>query len=196
MLALIPLLILSYLIGSITTAVLISRALGLEDPRQAGSGNPGATNMLRVAGKKAAILTLLGDFLKGWLPILVIHQGLGEPVVTSLVGLAILLGHMFPVFFGFRGGKGVATALGVLVGYAWPVALSCLATWSLVFWLTRYVSLSSVLVAALAPVFAVYWMPLPYWLGIAVLGAMVIVRHRDNLQRLWRGQEHQWGKVR
>lgn len=183
------LLLLAYLVGSFTTAIVVSRALGLPDPRTVGSGNPGATNMLRVGSKKAAILTLAGDVLKGWLPVVLVHLAIGSPVITVLTGIAVLLGHIFPVFFHFKGGRGVATAFGILLGCAWKVGLLVLLIWAIVLAATRYVSLASVVAAMVAPLVASFLSPEGYWVGIACIGLLIAWRHTDNLKRLWAGTE-------
>jgi len=186
---------LAYLLGSLSTAVIVSRVLGLPDPREQGSKNPGATNVLRLGGKKAAVITLVGDAMKGLIPV-VIAQYLGvTPDMLAAVGLAAFLGHLYPVFFGFKGGKGVATALGVLTGFSGWVGLSVLATWLLMAWLFRISSLAALTAAALAPVFV--W----FLVHSAVLTAaaltmtfLLISRHRGNIERLLRGEESRIGE--
>jgi glycerol-3-phosphate acyltransferase PlsY len=196
MLAVIPLLFLAYCLGSLMTAVLLSRAFGLPNPMLLGSSNPGATNMLRLSGKKFGAMTLIGDFLKGFLPLFAMQLILPDAAIASLVSIALLLGHMYPIFFNFRGGKGVATAIGILMAISWPLALSCMGLWLFVVALSRYVSLASCVAAASAPAFAVYWLPQAYWLGIAVLAILIIARHKPNIKRLWQGQEPKVGANR
>ncbi|MBI2779906.1 MAG: glycerol-3-phosphate 1-O-acyltransferase PlsY, partial [Gammaproteobacteria bacterium] len=140
MTAAIPLIVFSYLLGSLSTAIIASRIMGLPDPRTQGSGNPGATNVLRLGGKKAAVLTLLGDTLKGVVPMIAASVLGMDDATLALAGIVAFLGHLYPVFFGFRGGKGVATALGVLLGMSWMVGLAALATWLLVAKISRYSS--------------------------------------------------------
>lgn len=185
----------AYLLGSLSTAVLVSKAFGLPDPRQEGSGNPGATNVLRLGGKKAAILTLLGDALKGFIPVMLANAMGMNALIVGLVGLAAFLGHLYPVFFGFRGGKGVATALGVMSGFFWGLGLAVLATWIGVAALTRYSSLAALVAAALAPVYV--WVMLGH-LGMSLLtlllAALLFWRHRPNIQRLLKGEESRIGK--
>ncbi len=180
----------AYLMGSIASAVVVARLMGLPDPRTQGSGNPGATNVLRLGGKKAAALTLLGDVLKGVIPVLAARlAGLPETGV-ALVALAAFLGHLYPVFFGFKGGKGVATAFGVLVAGVPLLGLAILATWLAVAFATRISSLSALTAAALAPLYA-------HWLGLAlvwtvvsaVIAVLVFWRHRSNIRNLLAGRE-------
>ncbi|HEY5789789.1 MAG TPA: glycerol-3-phosphate 1-O-acyltransferase PlsY, partial [Gammaproteobacteria bacterium] len=141
----------AYLLGSLSSAVIVCRLAGLPDPRSGGSGNPGATNVLRLGGKRLAAVTLLGDLLKGLLPVLAARLLGVEPALLGVIALAAFLGHLYPLFFGFRGGKGVATALGVLLGLDWVVGLATLLTWLAVALLSRYSSLSSLVATALAP---------------------------------------------
>ena len=180
----------AYLMGSIASAVVVARLMGLPDPRTQGSGNPGATNVLRLGGKKAAALTLLGDVLKGVIPVLAASlAGLPETGV-ALVALAAFLGHLYPVFFGFKGGKGVATAFGVLVAGAPLLGLAILATWLAVAFATRISSLSALTAAALAPLYA-HWLGLaPVWTVVsAVIAVLVFWRHRSNIRNLLAGRE-------
>ncbi len=150
------LVLVAYLLGSLSSAIIVCRLAGLPDPRSDGSGNPGATNVLRLGGKKPAIVTLAGDMLKGLLPVLLGHALGLAPVLLALVGLAAFLGHLYPVFFRFQGGKGVATALGVLLGLDWVVGLATVATWLAVAFLTRYSSLSALIATGLAPVWVAW----------------------------------------
>lgn len=186
---------LAYLLGSLSTAVIVSRVLGLPDPREQGSKNPGATNVLRLGGKKAAVITLVGDAMKGLIPVVIAQYLAVTPDMLAAVGLAAFLGHLYPVFFGFKGGKGVATALGVLTGFSGWVGLSVLATWLLMAWLFRISSLAALTAAALAPVFV--W----FLVHSAVLTAaaltmtfLLISRHRGNIERLLRGEESRIGE--
>lgn len=186
----IVLIVAGYLLGSISSAILVCRMLRLPDPRTQGSGNPGATNVLRVGGKKAAAVTLLGDMLKGLLPVLAAHAlGMATPILAA-VAMAAILGHLFPVFFGFRGGKGVATSLGALLGAAWPVGLAVVATWLVVFALTRISSLSALTAFVLAPFYA-WWLQgeAVFVAAVALITLLLIWRHRSNIRKLLGGTE-------
>ncbi|WP_089963015.1 glycerol-3-phosphate 1-O-acyltransferase PlsY [Limnohabitans sp. 2KL-3] len=194
----------SYLVGSLSFAVIVSRLMGLNDPRSYGSKNPGATNVLRSGSKKAAILTLLLDALKGWLPVAMVlaygpEYGLG-PQVAALAGLAAFLGHLYPVFFGFAGGKGVATAVGVVIGVNALLALATVLTFAIVVFFSRYVSLASMVAAVFAPVFYLFgdgvaWQAsAPEVLSLAVMALLLVWRHRENINRLLAGTESQLGK--
>jgi len=164
--------------------------MGLPDPRAEGSGNPGATNVLRLGGKKAAALTLLGDVLKGVVPVLVTVSISGDPIVVVLAALAAFLGHLYPVFFGFKGGKGFATALGAITALSWPVGLSMCATWLLVAIVSRLSSLASLLAALLGPLFAAWFdLSVASVVGLAAISALLLLRHRTNIARLAAGQE-------
>jgi len=188
----------AYLIGSLSFAVIVSRAMGLPDPRSFGSGNPGATNVLRTGRKLPAVLTLLGDALKGWVAVelaraLAPQFGLGEEIVLP-AALAVFIGHLFPVFFRFQGGKGVATALGVLVGLAPWLGLACLATWLLVAGIFRISSLAALITAVLAPVYAGLLLG---WnntaITVLVISLLLVYRHKSNLIKLVTGQEGRIG---
>ena len=193
----------AYLLGSLSFAVIVSRAMGLNDPRTYGSKNPGATNVLRSGSKAAAVVTLLFDALKGWLPVVLVRAfgapyGLGEGTV-ALVGLAAFLGHLWPVFFRFEGGKGVATALGVLLGVSGWLGLATLLTWILIAFFFRYSSLASLVAAAFAPLYyvlggGVAWYAEPsVGLAITVMSALLVWRHRENIRRLIKGTESRLG---
>jgi glycerol-3-phosphate acyltransferase PlsY len=185
----------AYLFGSISTAIIVCRLMGLPDPRTQGSKNPGATNVLRLGGKKAAGLTLLGDFLKGLIPVLIAQALSDDPQLLALVALAAFLGHLYPVFFGFRGGKGVATALGVLLGLSWLVAVVCLATWLVMAKLFRISSLSALTAATLSPLYA--WLLTPhreFVIMLLAMSALLIWRHRSNIRNLLAGNEGKIGQ--
>jgi len=199
-----PAVLLAYLIGSLSFAVLVSRLLGLSDPRTYGSQNPGATNVLRSGNKIAAALTLWLDAFKGWLPVWLVAQwggewGLGSAALAA-VGLAAFVGHVYPVFFRFQGGKGVATAAGVLLGFEPLLGLLVLLSWVLTLGLLRYSSLSAIVAALAAPM--LYWLaggwawPLqaPLALAIALMSLLLLWRHADNIRRLLAGQESKIGQ--
>jgi len=185
----------AYLLGSLSSAVITSRLMGLPDPREEGSKNPGATNVLRLGGKKAAIITLLGDMLKGLLPLLAAKWLGVAPEVLAAVGLAAFAGHLFPVFFGFKGGKGVATALGVLTGYSWLTGLAVLLTWVAVAFVSKISSLSALVAAVLAPAYVWFLLRSPELAAASVLMSTLLVwRHRGNIQRILRGEESKLGR--
>ncbi len=194
----------SYLLGSLSFAVIVSRLMGLNDPRQYGSKNPGATNVLRSGSKKAAILTLLLDAVKGWLPVAMV-LAYGEPLglgvgVAALCGLAAFLGHLYPVFFGFVGGKGVATAVGVLVGVNGGLALATVLSFAIVLYFSRYVSLASMVAAVFAPAFYVFGDGVAWDMHgaevfcLAVMAMLLVWRHRENINRLLAGTESKLGQ--
>ena len=193
----------AYLVGSLSFAVLVSRVMGLNDPRTYGSKNPGATNVLRSGNKAAAVVTLLLDALKGWLPVVAVAwwgepYGLGDGTV-ALVGLAAFLGHLFPLFFRFQGGKGVATAAGVIIGFQPWLGLAALLTWGIVAYFFRYSSLASIVTAVFAPAFYLFgdrvaWSaPGVMVLSLAVMGVLLVWRHADNINRLLAGKESKLG---
>ena len=193
----------AYLVGSLSFAVIVSRGMGLNDPRTYGSKNPGATNVLRSGSKAAAVATLLLDALKGWLPVVLVKwfgspYGLGDGTV-AMVGLAAFLGHLFPVFFRFVGGKGVATALGVLVGISWMLGLATGGTWLIIAYFFRYSSLASLVASLFAPVYYVFgggvvW-PLDksIVLTTVIMSGLLIWRHAENVTRLIKGTESKLG---
>ncbi|MGD8843262.1 MAG: glycerol-3-phosphate 1-O-acyltransferase PlsY, partial [Gammaproteobacteria bacterium] len=173
-----------------SSAIIVCRALGLPDPRGQGSGNPGATNVLRIGGKKPAAITLMGDMLKGLIPVLLAKLLGASITVQALVALAAFLGHLYPIFFGFRGGKGVATALGVLLGLHWPVGLLTIATWLVIAKLFKISSLSALISMLVAPLY-VWWLIPDRSLIIAVvfMVALLFWRHRSNIRNLIQGTE-------
>ena len=190
---LVSLTLFAYLLGSLSAAIIVCKIMGLPDPRTQGSQNPGATNVLRIGGKKAAAITLLGDAAKGLIPVLA-GQALSQDLVQlGIIGLAAFLGHLYPVFFSFRGGKGVATAFGVFVGISWMTGLALLGTWLVIARLFKISSLSALTAAVLAPAY--------FWLiegdqilvGIAIIiSGLLIYRHRSNIKNLISGKE---GKI-
>lgn len=179
-----------YLLGSISTAIITCRLMGLPDPRNSGSRNPGATNVLRVGGKKAAAITLAGDFLKGLLPVLAAQLLAAPTVIIAATGLAAFLGHIYPIFFGFQGGKGVATFLGVLVGLQPLAGLATILTWLAAAAVWRISSLSALIAAAAAPLY-VYWSTGSVRAGAmtAVMTVLLYWRHRENIRRIADGTE-------
>ena len=185
----------AYLLGSVSSAILISRLLGLPDPRTEGSRNPGATNVLRLGSKPGAVLTLAGDIAKGVLPVLVARWILDEPVLLALAALGAFLGHLFPVYFRFEGGKGVATALGVLAAIDWQLASILIATWLVVAAVFRYSSLAALVTAVAAPVYLFWLTGEPVFVGLGVvLAALLFFRHSENIRRLLCGNESKIGK--
>jgi len=183
----------AYLIGSLSAAIIICKLMGLPDPRTQGSRNPGATNVLRISGKKTAALVLLGDMLKGLIPLLAARAFDVEDHILAAVGLAAFLGHLYPIYFGFHGGKGVATSLGILLGLSWPLAAAVLATWLFMARVFRISSLSALTAAIAAPLYT--WILLdsaPLLVMVCVISAMLLWRHRGNIQRLISGAE---GKI-
>lgn len=189
----------AYLIGSISFAVVVSAAMGLADPRSYGSGNPGATNVLRTGNKLAAILTLLGDAFKGWLAVwLVVHFGARfglDSTAIALAAIAVFLGHLYPVFFRFQGGKGVATAAGVLLAIHPALGLATLLTWLIIAFFFRYSSLAALVAAVFAPLFQVFLFgPSRISLAVVAMSALLIWRHRGNISKLMSGQESRIGE--
>lgn len=196
--------LLAYLIGSLSFAVIVSRAMGLSDPRTFGSKNPGATNVLRSGSKTAAVATLVLDAVKGWLPVILVKwfggsYGLGDGTM-AMVGLAAFLGHLYPVFFNFAGGKGVATAFGVLLGVNWALGLAVGLTWILMAYFFRYSSLAALTAAVLAPVYYVFGDGALWYLNkgvlwwLSIMSLLLIYRHAENIGRLVKGTESRLGK--
>ncbi|HEY1608372.1 MAG TPA: glycerol-3-phosphate 1-O-acyltransferase PlsY [Paraburkholderia sp.] len=190
--------VLAYLIGSVSFAVIVSAAMGLDDPRSYGSGNPGATNVLRSGNKMAAVLTLIGDAFKGWLPVWLVVTfgpgfGLGNHTI-ALAAIAVFLGHLFPVFLRFKGGKGVATAAGVLLAIHPVLGIATLLTWLIIAFFFRYSSLAALAAAVFAPVFDVFLFG-PSMISLAILAMSVLLfwRHRSNIAKLIAGTESRIG---
>ena len=187
--------------GSLSFAVIVSRMMGLQDPRTYGSQNPGATNVLRSGSKAAAVLTLLLDAVKGWVPVFVVQRlpGMGTDALIAACALAAFAGHVWPVFFRFKGGKGVATAAGVLFGVDFWLGLATMATWLIVAYFSRYSSLAAVAAAVFAPAFyllgaKVVWSGAPVIaLSIGAMSAVLLYRHKDNIARLIAGKESRIG---
>lgn len=188
----------AYLLGSIAFGIVVSKLFKLPDPRTVGSGNPGATNVLRSGKKSAAALTLLGDAFKGWFPVWLVMQPDGGVMwITSAVAIAVFLGHLYPVFHKFKGGKGVATALGVMLAISPSLALAALLTWVVIFVLTKFSSLSAILAAMMAPVYAWYLLDDAYHdfeMVVVFVSIMLVWRHRTNIQKLLNGTEAGFGK--
>ena len=186
----------AYLLGSVSAAIIVCKVMSLPDPRTQGSGNPGATNVLRVGGKKPAAITLLGDMLKGLLPVLVARILELDTLTIALTGAAAFAGHLFPVFFSFKGGKGVATLLGVLFGFSWWVGLATAATWLIVAKVFKLSSLAALIATALAPAFIYFLLPNAMPLTIITIVMVVILfwRHKSNIQKLLSGKESSIGK--
>ena len=180
--------ILAYLGGSISSAVLVCRCYGLPDPRENGSHNPGATNVLRLGGRSAAILVFVCDMSKGTVPVYLAWYLGVTPFFLGLIGVAACLGHMYPLFFHFQGGKGVATALGTMLPIGLDMGAMMLTTWVVVLLLSGYSSLAALVAALLAPLYT-YWLKPEYTMPVAMLCALVVYRHRENISRLLNGQE-------
>ena len=190
--------VLAYLLGSLSFAVIVSKAMGMADPRSYGSGNPGATNVLRSGKKKAAVLTLLGDALKGLVAVVIAKclwdAGHITEATVAWVSVAVLVGHMWPVFFGFKGGKGVATAVGVLFALSWPVALICTIVWLIMAFGLKISSLADLVATVLSPILAWYFIDESSWCwAVLVIAVLVLYRHKSNIQNLLSGKESKIG---
>ncbi len=180
----------AYLVGSVSSAVIVSRMMRLPDPRKSGSKNPGATNVLRLGGKKAAIITLLGDVLKGLIPVLLAKMITDSSVTIALVGIAAFLGHLYPIYFGFKGGKGVATAAGVFIGLSGFVSMLLVGIWLVAAFASQYSSLAALIATALAPLLVLFFLPgWPFFLMACGIGGFLFWRHRENISRLIKGEE-------
>ncbi len=190
--------VIAYLIGSVSFAVVVSKSLGMADPRSYGSGNPGATNVLRSGSKAAAVLTLVGDAFKGWLAVFLAEwygprYGVGDTGV-GLVAIAVFLGHLYPVYFRFQGGKGVATALGILLAIDIWLGMATLATWVIIAAFFRYSSLAALVSAAFAPIYqAMFWDLGAITLAVGAMSLLLIWRHRLNIEKLIAGKESRLG---
>jgi glycerol-3-phosphate acyltransferase PlsY len=192
---------LAYALGSISFAVVVSKAMGLPDPYTHGSKNPGATNVLRTGNKLAAVLTLLGDAAKGWVAVTIARAVLGDPIssdnnlMLGLVAIAVFLGHLYPIFYRFKGGKGVATAAGILFAISWVLGLATLGTWLIVAFFMRYSSLAALSAAAFAPLYFTFLFGLqPMGFAILVMSLLLIYRHRSNIRNLMNGTETRLAK--
>ncbi|PIT13002.1 glycerol-3-phosphate acyltransferase [Snodgrassella alvi] len=189
----------AYLLGSLSFAVIVSRCMGMPDPHSYGSGNPGATNVLRSGRKSAAALTLLGDAFKGWLAVwLAEHYQVTwqlDNSIIAIVAVAVLIGHMWPVFFKFKGGKGVATALGVLLALSWPTALICAAVWLVIAFGFKVSSLAALIATLISPFIAWWFMPQTSWiLAVIMIDLLVLYRHKSNIKNLFSGRESKIGQ--
>ncbi len=185
----------AYLIGSFSTAIITCKIMGIEDPRKTGSNNPGATNVLRHGGKKAAIITLIGDMVKGLIPVLIVLQFQTDHLTIGMTGLFALLGHVFPVYYGFKGGKGVATYYGVILGINWLVGLIALVIWLMVAALLKVSSLSALISIFLTPLILWQFSHSPALCGtVALMSLIVFWRHRRNIKSLLQGSEVKIGK--
>lgn len=186
----IALLVFAYLLGSISSAILLSKIMGFEDPRSQGSKNPGATNVLRIAGKKAAFLTLLGDCLKGLIPLLVARLLSDDPLVLALTAFAAFIGHCFPLFFHFRGGKGVATAIAATLGFNWIIGIIIIVIWLLFAKVFKVSSLAAIIAFCSLPPLVFWFEPNLTVTGIFVAISLILIwRHKGNIQRLIQGSE-------
>jgi glycerol-3-phosphate acyltransferase PlsY len=191
--------LIGYLIGSLSFAVIVSKAFGLPDPHTYGSGNPGATNVLRTGNKLAAVLTLLGDGVKGWFAVFLAQQlvwrfGVDDAGIAG-VALAVFVGHLFPVFFRFKGGKGVATAAGVLFAIDWRIGLGTLATWLVIAFFFRYSSLAALVAAAFAPFATALVLGFNlYAAAVLAISALLVWRHAENIRKLFAGTESRIGE--
>jgi len=192
---------LAYLLGSVSFAVVVSKVMGLPDPYTHGSKNPGATNVLRTGNKMAAALTLLGDAAKGWAAVMIARAVLGDPInpntnlLLGLVAIAVFLGHLYPIFHGFKGGKGVATAAGILFAISWVLGLATLGTWLIVAFFMRYSSLAALCAAVFAPLYFSFLFGVqPMSFAILIMSLFLIYRHRSNIRNLMNGTETRLAK--
>ncbi|MFZ9610733.1 MAG: glycerol-3-phosphate 1-O-acyltransferase PlsY [Methylococcales bacterium] len=180
----------AYLIGSISSAIIICRLMRLPDPREQGSGNPGATNVMRIGGKKAATITLLGDLLKGLLPVYIAGLMGASLELLAVIGLAAFLGHLYPVFFKFKGGKGVATSIGILLGFSWLLGFAFIGTWLLIYKLGKISSLSALCASFISPVYAWFIVGDTSIVSAAfIMMVFLLWRHKSNIKRLMNGEE-------
>ncbi|MBI0180616.1 MULTISPECIES: glycerol-3-phosphate 1-O-acyltransferase PlsY [Snodgrassella] len=191
----------AYLLGSLSFAVIVSRCMGMPDPHSYGSGNPGATNVLRTGKKSAAALTLLGDALKGWLAVWLAkhYQTIWQldSNTIAIIAVVVLIGHMWPVFFKFKGGKGVATALGVLLALSWPTALICAAVWLIMAFGFKVSSLAALIATLISPFAAWWFMPQLSWvIAVIVIDILVLYRHKSNIKNLFSGREGKIGETK
>lgn len=179
----------AYLLGSVCSAILVCKFMGLPDPRSEGSRNPGATNVLRIAGKQAALITLIADGLKGFIPVILARMVGVSGFALGLIALIAVLGHVFPLFFQFKGGKGVSTAIGAIFGLNIFVGILVLVTWGLVVYFSRFSSLAALVTAALAPIYILIFSHASYFFPVLIISAIIIWRHWENIERLRTGTE-------
>lgn len=185
-----PVFIFAYLCGSISSAIITCRLMGIPDPRTKGSHNPGATNVLRIGGKKAAIITLLGDAFKGIIPVLLVVHYFPTVLCVSLAMVGAFLGHLFPIFFRFQGGKGVATGIGVVLAFYWPLGLALISIWLISFAIFKVSSVGAILSAIIGPFIAYWILPNPHYLyALSFMSILLLWRHKDNIKRLLKGTE-------
>lgn len=186
--------LIAYFFGSFSSAIIVCKVMGLPDPRTQGSRNPGATNVLRIGNKKAAIMTLLGDVLKGAIPVLAAKWYDFNAISMSLITLAAFIGHLYPIFFRFEGGKGVATAFGCLSALSWPAGIALFITWLVVAIISRYSSLAALITAAMAPFYMKYFTNFYYAVTTFMISLLLIYRHRKNIANLLTGKEKKIGQ--
>jgi len=185
---------LAYLLGSVSSAIIVCRLSGLPDPRSQGSKNPGATNVLRLGGKKLAAITLFGDVLKGFIAVKLAMWFNPSPMMVAPVMLAVFLGHLYPIFFNFEGGKGVATAFGAIAGLSWLVSALLIGAWALLVFLFRFSSLAALVSALLAPILVGLCLNIQYAIPVLIMTCLLLWRHRGNIERLIKGTEPKIGK--
>jgi acyl phosphate:glycerol-3-phosphate acyltransferase len=185
--------LLAYCLGSVSSAIIVCRLAGLPDPRTAGSKNPGATNVLRMGSKKIAAITLLGDILKGVIPVVIAIHINPSPTFVGPVMVSVFLGHLYPVFFKFQGGKGVATAIGTIFALGWSLGLLCVGTWGIVVWRSRFSSLGALVSAILAPIYVGFFLSFKFAIAVVVMSVFLFWRHRGNIRRLIKGTEPKIG---
>jgi glycerol-3-phosphate acyltransferase PlsY len=181
--------IFAYLIGSLAFSIISARIMGLPDPRTIGSGNAGATNMLRTGNKLAAAITLIGDLLKGVLPVGVACHYSQNPIIISAAMLGVFFGHLYPIFFGFKGGKGVATTVGILIGLHWPLGLTMAGIWLATLAITRISSLAALVTAFISPIMTYYWIGTAFAVPVLVIALLQFWKHRSNIERLLTNKE-------
>ena len=187
------LLIFAYLLGSINSAIIICYIFRLPSPRSIGSGNPGTTNVLRIGGKVPAVITLLFDILKGLAPVIIARMLTDNELIIACTALYAILGHVFPIFFGFKGGKGVATLIGTLFGFWWVLGIIFVVTWFIVAVITRYSSLSALVATIVASVSVIFTANLQVAAPFLMIAVMILIKHKSNIQRLISGQESKIG---